>query len=444
MVEALIPRRITEAERGRHVNLLLLTKGKIKHYCLIVDFDRLCAKANRHVGKKYFCYHCIRPLYSANKLQMHRELCMRHEATRVELAYNKTLKFNNFKFAIKVPYVIYADFECVIDHDHRTGLYRGAAHNQCNLQYRVSKKIPVVFHNLQNYDGHLIVQELEKYMAARKVNVIARDMEKYISFSINNLQFLDSYNYLKASLDELASNLTEFRFVTEPLLRKKGCYPYEYMDGAAKFEETCLPSIEHFYSSLRKTDITTTEYDHAQEVWSRFNVTNMRQYHDLYMETDVKLLAEVFEAFRELALRDYGIDRCHVYSLPGLTWQAALKMTREVAELTRDATMHLFIEEGIRGGVSMITTKFSRANNPYMSNYDPSQESKYIIYLDCNALYSTAMMEKLPHSGFQWTSYADYLANTDKNVGYIMQVDLEYPPELHDLHNDYPLAPDRK
>ena len=108
-----------------------------------------------------------------------------------------------------------------------------------------------------------------------------------------------------------------------------------------------------------------------------------------------------------------------------------------------DPTLHLLVEKGIRGGVSMITTRYSQANNKYMKSYDPSQESKYIIYLDCNSLYSTAMLEPLPHSGIRWSDWETYRNNKNKNIGYFLEVDLEYPDELHNLHNDYPLAPEK-
>jgi len=524
------PLRITPNMQFIHVNLLVLTKGKVKHYTLIAHFDRLLSKINKHQHKKYFCYYCLQPLYSQFKLNKHIQLCQTHGCQRTEFPFYKTLQFKNHSFELKIPYVIYGDFECFItennehipsgyclivindkseimrtvtysgvnvmdsffkdlfnfeslieelndvniplimtetdqiafdnatvchicrkplnntkvvrDHDHRTGKFRGASHNECNLNYQVSNKIPVIFHNSRNYDSHLIMQELGKYIHDRRITVIGKDTEKYITFSIGNLQFLDSYNFLSASLSKLVKTLKTFRYVKQELLKKKGVYPYEYMQSRDRFNEK-LPSIEHFYSSLKGKDISPEKYEHALTVWKYFNIKNMQQYHDLYLETDTKLLAEVFETFREISLRDYGIDPCNVFSLPGLTWQAALKFTGEEIDLIRNSTMHLFIEEGIRGGVSMISTKYSKANNKYMGDYDPTKESKYIIYLDCNALYSTAMMEKLPHSNFKWCTYQQYLDNTDENIGHILQVDLEYPKSLHDIHNDYPLAPER-
>src|SRR5436190_11816271 len=410
-------------------------------YCLVVVNDR-----SEIIKKVTYSYSNVMDNFFKDLFEIEREI---NELNDVYIELNMTeideVVFTNSsvcyicqeRFNEKVK-----NYKKVRDHDHKTGRFRGAAHSICNLQYQTSNKIPVIFHGLKNYDAHLIVQELGKYMNNRQIGVIGKDTEKYITFSIDNLQFLDSYNFLSASLSKLVKTLKTFRYVNEPLLQKKGIYPYEYMSSFDKFNEQ-LPPIDKFYSTLRGKGITPDKYQQALNIWQHFNVQNMQQYHDLYLETDTLLLAEVFETFKELSLRDYGIDHCHVFSLPGLTWQAALKFTNEKIDLIRNSTMHLFIEEAIRGGVSMISTKYSKANNKYMGDYDPTKESKYIIYLDCNALYSTAMMEKLPHSNFKWCTSQQYLDNTDENIGYILQVDLEYPKSLHDIHNDYPLAPER-
>src|SRR5436190_5007202 len=460
------PVRISKSNHPVHVNLLILTKGRVKHYCLITSLNRLLSKSNNYNGKKYYCHFCLQPQYKQWRLNQHLEFCKTLDSQRTEFPFEKTLSFKNYRFQLKTPYVIYADFECFInenkhtpsgyclvvvndrseiikqityssanvmdnffkdlfdieqeinefnnkylelnmtemdeivftnstvcyickepfneaikkykkvrDHDHKTGSFRGAAHSICNLQYQTSNKIPVIFHNLKNYDGHLIVQELGKYMNNRQIGVIGKDTEKYITFSIDNLQFLDSYNFLSASLSKLVKTLKTFRYVNEPLLQKKGIYPYEYMSSFDKFNEQ-LPPIDKFYSTLRGKGITPDKYQQALNIWQHFNVQNMQQYHDLYLETDTLLLAEVFETFKELSLRDYGIDHCHVFSLPGLTWQAALKFTNEKIDLIRNSTMHLYILEAIRACVSMISTKYSKANNKYISDYDLTKDSK--------------------------------------------------------------------
>lgn len=179
-----------------------------------------------------------------------------------------------------------------------------------------------------------------------------------------------------------------------------------------------------------------------------FQISNMGEYHDLYMETDVILLADVFENFRDLCLNIYGLDPAHFYTAPGLAWQAALKMTKVNLELFTDPDMHLFIERGLRGGISMISQRYAKANNPYLDDYDSSERNNYLIYLDANNLYGWSMSQSLPTHGFRWLSDEDINAFNVQNVaenseeGFILSVDLDYPAELHDLHSAYPLAPE--
>ena len=164
----------------------------------------------------------------------------------------------------------------------------------------------------------------------------------------------------------------------------------------------------------------------------------MKDYHDLYLLSDVLLLADVFENFRNVCLKNYRLDPAWYYTAPGLAWEAALKMTG--VELLTDPDMLLMIEKGIKGGISMISQRQGKVNNKYMGEeYDPSQPCKYITYLDANILYGWAMSKPLPTGNIKWMKYL----NNWRNSSCILEVDLEYPKELHDLHNEYPVAPER-
>ena len=171
----------------------------------------------------------------------------------------------------------------------------------------------------------------------------------------------------------------------------------------------------------------------------------MGDHHDLYLKTDVLLLADVFEEFRSVCLENYELDPAWYYTSPGLAWDAALKESRVRLHLLTDYDMLLMFEQGIRGGVSMITNRYSKANNRYMKDFDETKPSKYIEYLDANNLYGWAMRENLPVRDFQWMSEEELRAGDweHSRVPCILEVDLEYPKDLHDLHNDYPLAPER-
>ena len=174
----------------------------------------------------------------------------------------------------------------------------------------------------------------------------------------------------------------------------------------------------------------------------------MGEYHDLYLKTDILLLVDVFENFRKTCLTYYRLDPLHYVTSPGLAWDAMLKMTKINLELITDIDMQLFIQKGLRGGISYIAHRHAEANNKYMKNYDPSKVSSYISYLDANNLYGWAMSQPLPYRNFKWISAAlccasPYSVKTRKGIGHIYEVDLEYPEELHDLHNDYPYAAEK-
>ena len=363
----------------------------------------------------------------------------------------------------------------VRDHCHYTGRYRGPAHNKCNLKYRKPKFIPVVFHNLSGYDSHLFIKKLGS--PNEDMDCIPNNEEKYISFSKNvkvgeykdkktgevknitfKIRFIDSFKFMGSSLEALVNNLPEDafnnleRYYTGDelkLIKRKGVYPCEYMNTEERFNETKLPPKEAFYSRLSGEGITEEDYKHALNVWDVFKMKTFKDYHGLYNETDVLLLADVFENFRNNNLRIYKLDPAHYFTAPGLSWDACLKITGVELELLSDPDMLLMWERCIRGGISMISNRYGEANNKYMGkSFNKNKPSKY-IYLDANNLYGTAMCNKLPTHGFKWMSggeleklYENQELHTWNKTPCILEVDLEYPEKLHDSHNDYPLCPE--
>ena len=184
-------------------------------------------------------------------------------------------------------------------------------------------------------------------------------------------------------------------------------------------------------------------------VWATFGCKTLGDYSDLYCRTDVLLLADVFETFRKMCLRQYGLDPAHYYTSPGLSWDALLKKTGVELELLTDYDQHLFIERGMRGGISMASKRHAKANNPLVDGYDPEKPSSPILYLDAKNLYGWAMSQPLPTGAFRWKEDCEQLAKTIADhpakdpEGFILEVDLEYPEDLHNVHNAYPLAPER-
>ncbi|KAJ8911485.1 hypothetical protein NQ315_010856 [Exocentrus adspersus] len=337
----------------------------------------------------------------------------------------------------------------VRDHDHILGTYRGAAHMNCNLNYKLPSFIPVLLHNATNYEIHLFVQELASQL--KNIDVIAQNKEKYTSVSAkifvddgeprmeedNNseqddgyqeaadqgednenatarskkfisIRFLDSFRFMAASLDALVKNLEPHQFVATrkiyqnsehfDLMMKNGVFPYEFVDSYEKLEDTVeLPLREQFYSSLTETAISEEDYTHAT------NVDEVDVRVDIYLKTDVVLLADVFETFRKVCQDSYHLDPCQFYTLPGLSWAAMMKYTKVKLELLTDVDMLHFIRRSIRGGVAGCIQRHAMANNPYMPaqelfdedfahlSYKPEEAISYLLYLDANNLYGSAI-----------------------------------------------------
>ena len=437
------------------INLILLTNGSNTHYCWIKNMSALnTSQINKHKGKRYFCRYCDNSFSSEVTLQKHEEYCSNHEAVKVKMPEKGTmLSFKNHNRKMRVPFVVYADFEAfpegistcsphdgesytkqyqkhrpcgfcyyikctndevfppllrhytigkqdenigkifveklesdikeiyckfkfkedmritqgqeqefqsetvchicekplnndkVRDHCHLTGRYRGAAHNHCNLGYKLPKFYPVIFHNLSGYDTDMFIKDLAE--TPGEISCIAKTEEDYISFSKTivvdtfwketletkedfwtfwgekekyiekkevkrYIRFIDSFRFMSKSLGELAGSLTQhcnlkryFKDEQLELVKRKGVYPYDYMSSFGRLGETCLPPIECFYSKLSDTNISANDYAHANKVWDAFQMETMRDYHDLYLKTDVLLLADVFEEFRDICMENY-------------------------------------------------------------------------------------------------------------------------------------------
>ena len=353
------------------------------------------------------------------------------------------------------------------DHDHLNSRYRGMSHAACNLNYKIPTYVPVVFHNLSGYDSHFIIKHLGKQFPGA-VSLLPINKEKYISFTkaVANtnvhLRFIDSFRFMSSSIDKLSSYLdNSCKRITRShcdsgekfkLLTRKGVFCYDYVDDWNKLQETQLPAKEQFYSKLNNEHISEEDYSHAKNVWQEFNIQNLGEYSDLYLKNDVLLLSDIVENFRESCMKSYQLDPLNYCTAPGLAFDAMLKMTRVELELLTDLDKIFFIEAGLRGGISQCSNRYAEANNKYMeSDYNPNLPTSYIMYFDVNNLYGQAMSFPLPYGGFKWLdlsksedAFESHILNTpdDSSEGYILEVDLIYPENLHDLHKDLPLAPE--
>ena len=444
---------------------------------------------NKHIPSGYSIFtHCSFD-ESKNKLNYYRaDDCMEKFCKDLREHSTKIINYEKKKNILltpgekkdydeqKVCYICKKEFDNndndkkVRDHCRYTGKYRGAAHNICNLRYKIPKEIPVVFHNGSTYDYHLIIKELVKEFKGN-FECLGENTEKYITFSVPikkkiknkdmeityKIKFIDSFRFMATSLSKLVDNLMKgihtnkcldcnscldyvritkneklllkcfncdiyykqkfnkglikkfkntYSFCNNDLnkfilLLRKGIYPYQYMDGWEKFNKTSLPIKEDFYSHLNTEDIEDIDYRHGNNVFNNFKLNNLGDYHDLYLQSDTLLLADVFENFRDVCINVYELRPAHFLSLPGLAWQACLKKTNIELELLTDYDMLLMVEEGIRGGICHSIQQYSKANNKYMKGFNNNEESSYIHYLDANNLYGWAMSKKLPTNGFK-------------------------------------------
>lgn len=592
------PLHYTKNKLDRHINLLLIgdDDGNF-HYCYISDLSRLISQQlSKHHGKKFICDGCLQYFQTQDDLERHNlydcdfvRMVLPTTNPKLDKFGNivpgNILKFTDIQKQMEVPFVIYADFECILkpisntidnnvypstsytikkcehipysfayyikcsyddskskfefyrgpkcdevfinylerdvhhiynnylkqykkmeklnsmemlrhnyasechicdkpilnqadkvaDHNHQTGLYNGPAHSICNLNYKQPNFIPVIFHNLRNYDSHLFIKRL--CLQKESLSVIAQNKEKYISFekaihvdnyTIKNtkekkrkfisLRFIDSFQFLPNSLSKLSDTLNdnqckeirkffqndeEFNYI-----RQKGVFPYKHVDDYLKLNENILPNKEQFYNDLTDEHISDEEYKRAKEVWNLFNCTSLGEYSDVYLKSDVLLLADIFQNFRSTCLKTYKLDAAHFYTFPGMSFSACLRQTGVELELLTDPDMLHFFKSSVRGGVSSCVCRKSIANNLFLQDYDPSQPTKYIMYLDATNLYGYAMSQYLPQKDFVWLSNQEIENLNIMNIsdtstkGYVLEVDLEYPQNLHDSHNEYPFLPE--
>ncbi|CAG0892350.1 unnamed protein product [Darwinula stevensoni] len=353
-----------------------------------------------------------------------------------------------------------------IDHCHVTGEIRGATHSTCNLGFTTAKEsFRVLIHNCGKYDLKLLLKGIADGMQGlvKDIHIIPRTEETFLTMKLNGITFLDSFQFLSCSLDKLVSSLGEEMDLTIlkeafpettpeqlTLLQRKGYFPYEYITDMKILSETQLPPRENFFSLLKAETISEDQYRHAIQVWDTFHCKTIGDYGLLYCRVDTLLLATVFERFRRQTMHDFGLEACMFVSLPSLSMAAALKTSKVKLELVTNIDQHLMWEAGIRGGICVAPEKFSKANNIYMgSAHDENKESSFIFYFDCNSLYAYVMWNfKLPCGAFRFLDEEEvsqvkiHELRPEDETGYILDVDLEFPKEVHDRLQLLPPAPE--
>uniref|UniRef100_A0A8D8URN2 C2H2-type domain-containing protein n=1 Tax=Cacopsylla melanoneura TaxID=428564 RepID=A0A8D8URN2_9HEMI len=566
-----------QKEKDHHFDLVLsMIDTGVHHYSYITNFSKFISRfINKHKDTIFVCKMCFSSFNFENNLLKHRELCKLEKPVIAVLPEpgKNIMKFKNIQNQERIPFAIYADFECLLkkvdacepcpeksftltthkhipfsfayyvvgpedvensfvvytakdesedvvevffeklveevkqieayyekqvplnlspadeikfqqateceqchksfggkiikvrDHYHYgDGSLRSVLCQQCNLLLRNTKFVPVFFHNFSGYDSHLITRGLD--YDGKGIKLVPSSTEKYISFSKIvsskiSIRFLDSFRFMSASLDQLSSILPKEKFhhmkkhFNSPsdfdLVKRKGIFCYEYMDNYSKLKEIKLPCLEEFYSSLNDSNISPEDYMQANVVWDHFKCKKIEDYAELYLKTDVLLLADVFESFRSFCLDVYKLDPAWYYSIPGVSLDSMLKNTGVELELLTDYDMYLFFENAIRGGITQCNQKYAEANNKYMeSEYDDKSPSSFLMYLDANNLYGYSMIQKHPQHSFQWMSEEEINSidisklTPEDDIGFYLEVDIEYPSSLHNLHSDLPFFCEKK
>ena len=362
----------------------------------------------------------------------------------------------------------------VIDHCHLSGRVRGICHSTCNTKLRYNKEakfiVPIIVHNLKNYDSHIIFKSLAGLnKEIDKINIIGINLEKYISFEIGHMRFIDSYQFVARPLADLIQELknnnsddlhlantfpltTDFfgyDFEKINLTTEKGVYPYEYVNNFEQFNEQLPDKSEFDKNTLGLNEpISQDKYDFAQKVYKKFNCKNFGEYHDIYLYTDVLLLADYWANFCRNSLENYRLDPGHYYTSPGLSWDALFLKTNANIELIPDEEIFNFVESGLRGGISGVGgLRYAKANNPECPDYNPNESNTWINYFDATALYSWAMMQYLPTGNHKFVDVdLDTILNCsdDASTGYLIKCDITVPQELHEYFKDYPPCPEQR
>ena len=211
-----------------------------------------------------------------------------------------------------------------------------------------------------------------------------------------------------------------------------------------------FPKRKMFYNYLLQKPCSKSEYEYAKKVWSTFEIENLKQYTKLYNHCDVLLLAEAFYLYRKVILKSFNLDPSHFYGIPSLSYNIMLKFSKIKLEHLSNPKMNDWFRSSIRGGVAFIKKRYENGD----STFTGQGYQKFIKYIDATNLYGSMMTFKLPYQNFKFLSHLDLklleqklvnkeFIDVDGPTSYFVECDLLYPPDLHEIHNQWPLAPDK-
>ena len=443
--ESALVKNLETKKKGN--SIVLLDEHKPISFCLIfVDYNQKVLFEKIYSGndcvKKFFEYLDSMSDTIQNLLQKNRKLLPLSKYEEKSFLKSKKCIFcrNSFeKKELKIR-----------DHDHYNGKYRGPAHVSCNLNEKINDtKIPIFFHAGAKYDFHLLLKHYQSsFFKKKSPSILSKNSEQFRSLSIGIYELLDSMAHLNSSLEKLASNyklgnhsyklLKQASFIKNlpkkdrkkglELMLLKGQYPYTYATSLFKLKQTKkIPAKKHFYSDLTKTHISDSQHQHAKKVYNFFKCKNMESYTLLYNASDVYILGVVFSFYRDKLFDAFKLDLSKFIGIPSFSYQAMLLTTGEKLQRLTDPDMVSMIRKGIRGGVSVVNTRYAEGHNHYGQTSKPK---KRLLLIDYNNLYGSAMSMLLPKDGFRWLNQEELqkfdisTANIYGKKGYFVECDI--------------------
>lgn len=351
------------------------------------------------------------------------------------------------------------------DHCHIDGRYRRAAHRKCNIEAGKRRNIlPIFLHNFSKFDCRLLVRSLPLLNYKGNITALAKTRENYFYLQLGHkLRFMDSCLFMPASLASLVENLEVEK---QPLFQsmypnaqlrqlcaQKLSFCHDYIVDFETYTQRYLPPKECFYSRLSREVVSDEAYETAQEVWRLFKCENIGDFSKRYCELDTNLLACTLQAFRDFCRKLHKLDVLQYLTLGHFSWNCALYHCKTKLQLVTCPTINDIFEQLLKGGFCGITEKLAQSNVPGTPGYDPEQEERHLLSLDCRNLYGYALSKALPSGDFVFLSDSEVAQmqednfsvlqklTLDSTVGYVLVCDLKFEDSLHDLFDSYPPAP---
>lgn len=352
------------------------------------------------------------------------------------------------------------------DHDHLFPKYRGALCNACNLgrATQVCRDVPLFSHNGSKYDHSLIIRKMNERVRNNggRLKCVSKSTECNIAIFYRQYILLDSMNFLSSSLAELIRislqeelqhpHLLHFPLLYDYVEKSREKYDlllgkqnmcFAYLTSFDVLKDRRLPEANHFFNDLTKEPISQVDYHHALLVWKTFQCQTLEDYLKIYLACDVLYLASIFERYRRVGMRDFGIDCTYYMSSAQYSFHCCLRYTQVELRLLDDPEMWNWIRRGVRGGITNIVTRYAKANLPTLPDYNPCLPKREMIYLDCRSMYGFALKQPLPVGDYVWLTDAevksfDIARQPTHGIGYIAEVDIEFPTEVHDYLAEFP------